>query len=162
MTGLNVEVEERTQHYWVGTAGDIILVFAYPDSHEDPGAIKALGRTVEKYHRKHHRRAKVLFVLPTEAAKPPDANVRKAIVEVAKAVETLVERVAVVIGGTGFGAAIHRGALTGIMAMVRPSVPVKVANGVREGLELLWQPPSHGLEVLAAYCADLARGPAAG
>jgi len=124
--GWELTEEESTRIHWVGACRDVVMIFAYEGSHEDVGHILAGSRLVERISRELGPTVKLLFVVPPHHAKPPNARVRAALVKVAPRQQQHVSRIAVVIAATGFGGAIHRGATAGVLALIRPRVPVKV------------------------------------
>lgn len=152
--------EESTENHWVGSCGELVMVFAYEGSHDDVGHVHAGARAVQRVGAELGPKVKLLFVVPPLHGKPPDARVRSAIVEAARRLATHACRAAIVVAGTGFGAAVHRGATTGVLALLRPSFPVKVEADVREGLAFLLGRDHPAYGALAPRCEQRMLGPA--
>jgi hypothetical protein len=159
--GWVVELEESTRNHWVGSCGNIALIFAYEGSHDDVRHVHAMARRVERLGKQSSNGVRLIFALPPLHSKPPDDNVRRELVTGMRRLAPLVSHTAIVVGGTGFGAALHRGVVTGIMAMARPSFRVKVEGSLRAGLGFLLDSESAVFEPLLRYCEDRALGPAA-
>ncbi len=159
--GWALHEEESTQNHWVGACRELVMLFAYEGSHEDPRHVHAGARLIERLAGELGPIVKLLFVVPPLHSKPPDARVRGAIVQAARRLEGRVSRVSVVVAGTGFGAAVHRGAATGVLALLRPRVPVKVHASVRDGLAHLLSREHEALAPLVRCCEERMLGPAA-
>ncbi len=149
--------EESTPLHWVGACRDVAMVFAYDGSQEDVRHVLAGARVIEQVARDHGP-AKLL-VVPPHGARPPDARVRSAFVRVAQRLDERASRIAIVVAGEGFGAAVHRGAATGVLAIVRPRVPVKIHASVRDALAFLIDRESAAFAPLVRFCEERMRGP---
>jgi hypothetical protein len=151
--------KEKTAHHWIGVRGDMVIVFAYEGSHSDPRHIEVASLTVRQLASELGRPVKLLFVIHAKSSKPPNAAVRAAVSEHIPKFERLVSQLSIVATGTGFLAAIHRGAMTGLLTVAGPKAPFKMSAALREGLAYLLTEQSAGFaEVLAACEALHARG----
>jgi hypothetical protein len=159
--GWPLVVEDATKNHWIGTCRDAVLVFAYEGSHDDVRHVHVTARVVERLGKGSKGPVKLLFVLPSRHAKPPEASVRSAVAQAAKRLETQVGRSAVVVLGTGFGAAIHRGVVAGVLSLLRARIPVKVVGSVSEGLAHLFDAEPDALGELVRACESLSQGPLA-
>lgn len=149
--GFAVQVEEDTPNHWVGAWGDLVLVFAFVGSSDDVAHVFTAARIVEDRARVAGK-AKVLFVLPPRHARPPSARVRSAILQVSRRLAKLTARLSVVVAGEGFGAAVHRGAVTGVFSLFRPDLPIKIATDFRDGLRFLLGEDHTAIEPLVGLC----------
>lgn len=156
--GVEVDVEESTPNHWVAAWNDIVLLVAYEGSSSDVGHVQAGARAIERMARRYPGKTRFLFVLPPRHAKPPDAHVRTALFQTAKRLEANVDRAAVVIAGEGFVAAVHRGAATGILAIIRPRIVVKITSNTRDALQFLGG-TSDGIDSLMDVCEPHFSGP---
>jgi hypothetical protein len=152
--GWPLVVEETTENHCVATCGDVVLVFAYEGSHADVQHVDTAARVIESLSRQRRDRARLLFVLPEAHASPPSARVRSAIVDAAKRVDDRLSKGCLVVSGSGFSAAIHRGALTGIMALARPRAPFLVTSNLRAALGHLLGAGAPVLEPLLRFCEE--------
>jgi hypothetical protein len=163
MTDLPAEselvLEEATDNHWIGTARGMVAVFAYEGSHTDARHVHTAARLVERLRREQNGPVMILFVLPRNHSKPPDAFVRNELAKVMRRLDAHVKRAALVVLGTGFAAAIHRGAVAGILTVLRSRMPVKIAGTVEEGLAHLVDPQSAGFDALLRTCITLAESP---
>lgn len=157
--GYRLELEESTENHWIGTCRDVVLVFAYEGSHDDVRHVHTTGRVLERLSRQTGAPVKLLFVLPPQHSKPPDGRVRDALAQGVRRLEKQVSRAAVVVSGTGFGAALHRGAVTGILALIRSKTPVKVVGDVRDGLAHLMEADCGAFQPLLRHCEERVLGP---
>ncbi|HRI51244.1 MAG TPA: hypothetical protein PLW65_13780 [Pseudomonadota bacterium] len=157
--GWLIEVEDSTPNHWVGSCRDLVIAFAYPGSHNDLRHVQAIARCIERLGKNSKNGVRILFVLPPLHAKPPDEKVRRALVDEIRKSAAQIAIVVTVVEGTGFGVAIHRGVLTGILAMVRPKFRLVVEGSVRAGLSLLLDSKSAVFQPLLRYCEDRLTGP---
>ena len=156
-----LRVESSTLHHWVATCGDIVLVFVYEGSADDGQHVAASVRAIERAARTSGRSVRLLSALPAAHARPPSAVVRKAVTEAASRVAPRIARSAFVVSGTGFASAIHRGAITGVLALARPGVPIRVEGSISEGLASLIDRLDPLFAPLLEVCAARIQGPAA-
>ena len=159
--GWVVEVDDSTRNHWVGRCGDIGMIFAYEGSYNDVRHVRAMMTCCEQLGRQAKTGARILFVVPPLNAKPPDQQVRHALVQGMRKYELQISRLALVIAGTGFGAAIHRGVATGLLTIARPKFQVKIEADIGEGLGFLLDRDSAGFLPLFRYCQERAMGPLA-
>ena len=153
---LSIRQEESTPNHWIGWCGDLVLVFAYQGSHDDIRHVMTGAALVERL-KTEGRDVKLLFALPPLHSKPPSARVRAALVQVGRRLVGQVSKVAVVVvGGSGFGAAVHRSAVTGVIAIVRPKIKVQVVGSFRDGLGALLEPGSTAMSALLNLCDERA------
>jgi hypothetical protein len=155
-----VVVEESTPHHWVGSAGNVVLAFAYPGSQQDVRHVLTTARVVGRV-RQDFGRVRVLVVLPSEGG-APDARVRGAIVKLVRAYEAKGEerdmRFAIVLRGTSFHAAIHRGVVSGILAL--RSWDARMFGDLRAALRYVVEGTDAPFDALAAACDARVVGPA--
>ena len=152
LPGWRLVVEESTPNHWVAACRDVVLLVAYEGSSDDVRHIEIATRAIERAGRELGPTVKLLFVVPPVHAKPPSAEVRSAIVRDFRRISRYVLRAAVVVAGSGFGAAVHRGAATGVLSLVRPGFPIKIERGVGEGLAYLLGSEHEALAPLARCC----------
>lgn len=157
--GWLIEVEDSTNNHWVGSCGDLMIAFAYQGSHNDLRHVQAIGRCIDRLGKDSKNGVRILFVLPPLHAKPPDEKVRRALVDELRRCAAQISIAAIVVEGTGFGAAIHRGVLTGILGVVRPKFRLVVEGSVRAGLSSLLDSRSAVFRPLLRYCEDRLTGP---
>jgi hypothetical protein len=159
--GWVVEVEDSTRNHWVGHCGGIGLVFAYEGSYNDVRHVEAMATCIERLGKQAQTGVRILFVVPPLHAKPPDQQVRHAMVQGMRKCERHIARCALVIGGTGFGSAIHRGVATGLLTIARPKFQLKIEADVGAGLSFLLDRNSPAFLPLLRYCQERAIGPLA-
>lgn len=130
---VRVRTEDSTPHHWVGTCGTLVLLVLHEGSQTDPGHVVAGHRAITSVLRRGHAAVQLLVVWPPTLGKPPSAEVRRAIVDAA-VVGRFIDRAAGVVLGTGFMPAIHRSTVTGILALTRPSVAVRIFGTIPDAL----------------------------
>jgi hypothetical protein len=118
--------------------------------------VQTTTRLLHKLNRELGRPAQLLFVVRSRLSKPPIAEVRSAITDAMTKNQKLASRAAIVILGSGFGPAIHRGAITGLIAIVKPTVPLTVSSDLSEGLRTLFDETSPEFTQFVKHCEDLA------
>jgi hypothetical protein len=155
LPGWRLVVEESTSNHWVASCRDVVLLVAYEGSSGDVRHIETATRVIERVGEELGPTVKVLFVLPPVHAKPPSAEVRSAVTRDFRRIARYVLRAALVVAGSGFGAAVHRGAATGVLALVRPAFPVKIHRGLEEGLAYLLGSEHEALKPLARCCEPM-------
>jgi hypothetical protein len=151
--GWPITVEDSNDKHWVGACGDLTLVFAFEGSHDDLRHVVSAARLIEKRGRSGHK-SRLLFATPPGHAKPPAAEVRKAIGQEASRVGGQLDRVALVVSGTGFGPAIHRGAIAGVLALRTHGLQVKVVGSLRLGVEHLLHDAPGVIEPILSFCEE--------
>lgn len=159
--GWVVEVEDSTRNHWVGRCGNVGMIFAYEGSYNDVRHVQAMTACLERIGKQAKTGACILFVVPPLHAKPPEPQVRQALVQGMRKFEQYISRCALVIGGTGFGSAIHRGVATGILTIARPKFQLKIEADVGAGLSFLIDRNSVVFLPLLRYCQERASGPLA-
>ena len=127
--------EDETAQHFVGASGEVVVVIAREGSQEDLRHITATTSLVERLSR-NSKTTKLLFVMP-RSAKPPNAEVRDALLKASRRLDGKLAHIAVVITGQGFGAAVHRAVITGLVSLMRSKVPLKVKSSIEEGLRYL-------------------------
>lgn len=152
LPGWPLSVEESTANHWVGACREIVMVFAYEGSHDDVQHVIAAGRLIERVNVERGTPAKLLFALPPRHSKPPSSRVRSAIVQSAGRLKSQVSRFAVVVSGSGFGAAVHRSAFTGLLTLIRPNVPFKVEARLSDAIDYLLGADRAALDPLVRFC----------
>lgn len=129
--------DERTENHWVGTAGELVVLFLYDGAVNDPRHVEVTSRLLQRTSLKLGRTCPFLVVLRSHAGKPPDSSVRSAVRESLEKSNRYVSRAAIVILGDGFAPSIHRGVVTSMYALVGPKVPLTVHSTIQEGLAKL-------------------------
>jgi hypothetical protein len=157
--GWTFSVEDRHPHHVIATCGDVVIVIAHRGSHDDTRHVEIGGRVVEQHHARRGAKLRVLFAIAAHG-KPPSADVRGRMREAILRLRGMTSRVAVVLEGEGFGAAIQRGVVTGGLAL-RADVETKVVATVREGLEALVDPHAAAFFPLLRACEALLGDPMA-
>jgi hypothetical protein len=155
--GFPLVVEDTTENHWIGTSRDMVLAFAYRGSYDDVRHVQVGARVVERMSRDQNAPVKLMFVVQSHA-KPPEPAVRSEFVKVARRRHAQVAKAAVVVLGAGFGAAIQRSAIAGVLVVLRTTVPIKVVSTVRDGLSSLVDENSIGFHELVLRCEALAEG----
>lgn len=136
----SLKEEERTENHWVGTAGDLVVLFLYDGAVTDPRHVEVTSRVLQRTSLKLGRTCPFLVVLRSHAGRPPDSSVRSAVRESLEKSNRFVTRAAIVILGDGFAPSIHRGVVTSMYALVGPKVPLTVHSTIAEGLAKLEDP----------------------
>jgi hypothetical protein len=160
--GWPLVVEETTENHHIVTTGDLVLLFAYHGSSSDVWHVEATVRVIKRMNRQRKERVRFLFVFPETAAPPPSAAVRDAIISAGKDAEKIVSRACAVMPHTGFGAAIHRAVVTGVVALARWPVPHLITSDLHKGLAYLLAPDEVLLAPLSQLCAERRQGPPPG
>lgn len=160
--GWVVAMEDRTQNHWVGTCGNIVMTFAYEGSHDDLRHVEMMSRCIKRIGQQSKDGARVFFVLPPSHAKPPNELVRRALVDVERRLGTQISMAAIVVGGTGFSGAIHRGVITGVLRIMRPKFRVKIESNISTALSFLLDSTCAAFQPLVRYCEALAFVPVSG
>jgi hypothetical protein len=137
------------------------MTFAYEGSYNDVRHVHAMARGIERIAKQSKNGARMLFILPPLHAKPPDEKVRRALVDMTRRHQSKVALLSLVIGGTGFGAAMHRGVATGLLSLARPTFRCKVEGTIHAGLSYLLDSKSAVFQPLLRFCEEHALGPAA-
>jgi hypothetical protein len=151
-------VEETTANHCVATCGDVVLVLAYAGSHADVQHVTTGARVLEHLARRRMGKARLLCVLPAGHAKAPVPAVRSAVLDAARRVGDRVSKGALVVPGSGFAAAIQRGALTGMMTVARLRTQIKVTGDLREGLGYLLAADEGVIAPLLRFCEERREG----
>ena len=159
--GWVLEIEESTVQHWVATCGDTLMVFAYEASHDDARHVYVGARAFEKLLQRFGRPVGLMFVVAPHG-KPPSERVRKAFATVSRRLALQASRAAVVIEGTGFISALHRGAASGLLTLLRPKFPVSIVGTTREGLDYLLGPRLAEVPALITLCGERSKGPEVG
>lgn len=147
-------VEEHTEHHWIASTGSVVIVVVSEGSHDDVGHVAAAARVVRRLHRKHEAPLQLLFVVPPKVSKAPSAQVRAAIVADARRLDASVDRAALVVLGSGFGSAVHRGAATGVIALLRLRTQWKITSSLTEALGFLIGEAHPALAEVSARCEE--------
>ncbi|MBM4361254.1 MAG: hypothetical protein FJ104_01145, partial [Deltaproteobacteria bacterium] len=157
--------EDSTEAHWVGWWRDVVLVVVHEQAHRDARHVEVGAALIERLVRETKRPVRLLAVASPGQTRPPEAQVRQALTNAARQLEGHVGRVAVVVLGTGFGPAIHRGVVAGVTALLRSRLALKVVGTVPEGLAYLREGGEPGagdapLDALARAAERLSRGAA--
>ena len=129
--------EERTGNHWVGTYGDMAVLFLYDGAATDSRHVEVTAGVVQRLSSKLGRPCLFLVVLRGEIGRPPDVAVRSAVRESLSKSNGVVSRVAITVLGDGFGPSIHRGVITGMHALIGSKVALTVHPTITEGLAKL-------------------------
>ena len=95
----SLKEEERTENHWVGTAGDLVVLFLYDGAVSDPRHVEITSHVLKRTSLKLGRTCPFLVVLRSHAGKPPDSSVRSAVRESLEKSNRYVSRAAIVILG---------------------------------------------------------------
>lgn len=152
--GRVVHCEESTNHHWIGTCESLVILILRDGSHSDPQHIVATDRLVSQLLRRGVA-PHVMVIFSPSLSRAPSESVRKAIVEASSFAK--IERAAAVIMGQGFLAATHRGAMTGVLALLRPTAAIRVVSSVSDALDHLFGRGAPGWAPLAALCEERLR-----
>lgn len=131
--GWPFRVEDSTDHHWLAVCGTVAVLILHEGTEDDPDHVHATARLLMRGLRTRAPKQQLLAVLPPSLAKPPSERVRRALVEASTAARAL-DRTAAVVLGQGFLPSIHRGAITGVLAVLRAEVDAKVVSTVRDGV----------------------------
>lgn len=153
LPGVHVRTEDRTAHHWVGTCGTLVMLVLHEGSDTDPAHVVAGQRAITSVLRRGHAAVQLLVVWPPTLGKPPSAEVRRAIVEASPSGRAI-DRAAGVVLGTGFLPAMHRSAVTGILALARASIAVRIFGTVHEAMAHLVGDDAERLRALTTFCED--------
>ena len=155
--GWPLVVEETTDNHCVASCRNLVLVFAYEGSHDDVRHVDTGMRVVERLYRQRKETVRLLFALSDTHTRPPSAPVRGAMLDAAKRNEGRLSRCCLVAPGAGFGAAIHRGAVTGIVGLLRVRVPFTVTSNLRDALVYLLGDGQPVIPPLLQFCEERRR-----
>ncbi len=151
---VRVRTEDSTPHHWVGTCGTLVLLVLHEGSHEDPAHVIAGQRAITSVLRRGAATVQLLVVWPPTLGKPPSAEVRRAIVDASPSGRAI-DRAAGVVLGTGFLPAMHRSAVTGILALARASVAVRIFGTIPDALgHVVVGHDAARLRALTKFCED--------
>jgi hypothetical protein len=159
-----VRTEDSTAHHWVGTCGTLVMLVLHEGSHADPAHVVAGQRAITSVLRRGHAAVQLLVIWPPTLGKPPSAEVRRAIVDASPSGRAI-DRAAGVVLGTGFLPAMHRSTVTGILALARLPVVVRMFGTVPEAIAHLVGNDAERLAALTRFCEHhivltaTARGP---
>lgn len=146
-----IRTEESTANHWVGSCETLVMLVLHEGSHADPTHVRTAQRTMVGLLRQGHQTLQLLVVWPPTLGKPPSAEVRRAIVEAAP-IGRSIDRVAGVILGTGFLAAMHRSAVTGIFALTRAPVSPCIVDNVADAVAHVARDDARRAEALTRFC----------
>lgn len=155
-------VEDSATHHWIGACGDVVLLFVYDGSQDDVGHVRITTRLVARLRRERDRKLQLLCVLAPGSARPPSVEVRRAIVETKQRFDESFDRAAVVVLGSGFLPAIHRGAITSVTAAARLAAPLRVMDSLRLGVRYVVGDRPVITEALTRFCDERAGVPTVG
>ncbi len=156
--GWPLVIEETTENHCIAVCGDVVLVFPYEGSHADVRHAETALRVIQRQSRQRQGLVRLLAVMPATHSKAPTGPVRDAILEMATRHRDRVSAAAVVMPGSGFSAAIHRGVLTGMVALLRFRSPPKVTSDLREALVYLVGEGEPVLYPLLRFCEERRNG----
>ncbi len=156
--GWPLVIEEVTENHCVATTRDLVMVFAYEGSASDVRHVETGARVIGHLSRRQKGKVRLLFMLPPAGGKPPSGAVRSAILSAHKGAVDRLSRGCVVMPGSGFSAAVHRAALTGITTLARWTMPHLITSDLREGLAYLLGPAEPVPATLLQFCVERSRG----
>lgn len=154
--GCALIVEESTPNHWIACCDTLVILYLYGSSHADPQHVLTAQQALSRAIRRGGS-AQMLVLFSPSLIKPPTAEVRRAIVE-SEHLSRRIDRGAAVILGTGFMSAIHRGAITGILAALGLPGTIRVTQSIREGVAHAFRGSAAAALALERVCA--AREPA--
>lgn len=152
-SGRVVQLEEATAHHWIGTCDSLVILVLREGSHDDPQHIVSTERAVSRLLQQSTSPVNAMVIFSPTLSKPPSVAVRDAIVAASPAF-TKLARAAGVVTGQGFLAAIHRGAMTGVLSMMRIPAAVRVVASVGDALEHLYGPQAPSWAPLVKFCDE--------
>lgn len=153
--GRSVRVEDATPHHWIGTCESLAILVLRDGSQDDPQHMREIDRVVSKLATTVSAPLYLMVVFAPTLTKPPSAAVREAIAAAGPSLMKL-SRGAAVVMGQGFLAAIHRGAMTGILSMLRLPAAVRVVATLPEAIEHIFGRDAASWVGLAELCEDRA------
>ncbi len=151
----SLKEEDRTENHWVGTYGDMAVLFLYDGSATDSRHVEVTTRVVQRLSLRLGRPCLFLAVR-TPGGRPPDGSVRTAVHDSLGKTNRFVSRAAFVVLGDGFGPSIHRGVITGMHAIIGSKVALTVHPTIAEGLAKLQDPKSAAFTPLLETLVKLA------
>lgn len=155
--GSMLRCEEAHAHHWLGSQGSLVALFAYEGSHDDARHVEACACLVERTHRERGAPVQLLFVLVAHD-KRPTAKIHKALRDEQKRIGALIERIAVVLVGSGFAAAMQRGAINGVLGLLGQGHRTAVFDDVGRALRFLGGAIPARFEAFTEACLSHARG----
>lgn len=143
-----IHVEESTAVHWVGSWRTVVIIAPRAGSHDDPRHIELGASLVDRISRRKKQPASLLFALPAAQPRPPGPRVRAAFTKAAKGLGSeALARVALVVPGSGFGSALHRAAITGMLSLIQVTAPVKVHTTFESALAFLLEDDAEAKEL---------------
>lgn len=150
--GWVLRVEDSTPHHWLAVCGTVVVLVLHTGTEDDPGHVHASARVLMRALRTRAPLHQFLVVFPPTLGKPPSERVRRALVEANGAARAL-DRCAAVILGQGFLPSIHRGAITGVLTVLRSSIDAKVVSTLRDGVAHVVSDPV-AISALTRVCEE--------
>ncbi|MBL8683696.1 MAG: hypothetical protein JNK05_31280 [Myxococcales bacterium] len=150
-----VRVEDATPHHWIGTCESLAILVLRDGSQDDPRHMREIDRVIAQLATKASAPLFLMVVFAPTLTKPPSAAVREAIAAAGPTL-TKLSRGAAVVMGQGFLAAIHRGAMTGILSMLRLPAAVRVVATVPEAIEHIFGRDAASWVGLVRLCEERA------
>jgi hypothetical protein len=134
-------VVERTPNHAIGVYDDMVILYAFPGSSEDARHLLVTSEVVKAEANRLKRPVRLLAVLTHSGlTSPPSVAVRATVQERAHRDVDHVSKVSIVVAGEGFGAAIHRAVVSGILGVFGGAVRPFVCADVRHALAYLLAP----------------------
>jgi len=143
-------VVHRNDKHAVGVFDDIVVLYMLRDASSDPSHVPIAAEALRAQAERTRRPARALAVLAGTAG-PPSAAVRAAWQRASRTYTATVGKMAIVIQGDGFEAAMRRAAVNGLLLVIRPSVRPAIVRELREGLVHLIE-PHESVEAVAHFC----------
>jgi hypothetical protein len=126
-------VVTRTKTFALGVYDDIVIMALFAGAADDPRHVTEAADLVKAQHERLGRPLRLLALMHA-TLRPPSAGVRDAFARVIPGTSSLLSRLALVVIGEGFEAAIHRGAATGFRLMVRAKMDTSIHSTLPEAL----------------------------
>jgi hypothetical protein len=131
--GFVLRVEDDAPNHWIAECGFVVIVLLRVGSHQDPTHVSTVARLVSRRRRLGLPKASILAICPPEVRTPPTQDVRRAFLDAAH-LRAHIDRVAAVVLGEGFAPAVHRGAVTGILALIQSPKTFEITSTIAEGV----------------------------
>jgi hypothetical protein len=152
--GWTVIEEEKTANHLIGHCGNVLLVILYEGSHRDPSHVSTCMRLGRRLLKQRPDPLRLVALLPPLHAKPPSAEVRRAIADAVSQLSGYFERGTAIVTGAGFLGAIHRSAVTAVLSLLSTRLPLKVTGSIREGVSFVLPENLVQGEVIARFCEE--------
>ncbi len=158
ISGTKARVVDRTANHAIGVYGDIVITYAFRGTVDDPSHLTVTGDLVRTEAERRGRGVRLLVVLAEAGlSRPPSPAVRAVAQKTAERHAAHVSKVALVVKGEGFGSAIHRAVISGMIALLRPAIRPAIVADAGAALAHLLEPGEPSDEVLRFCEHELSR-----